>query len=101
MEQAPATSPARPVSIMVRSAAAAPATPITRLRLETSPSLAPSTAARSALPLPLLAPVWCSLSKTPGVSPAIGGLDGALIPRDCQTPRGTERRHSGLDTPRP
>ena len=50
IEQAPATSPASPVSRIVRPDTSAPATPITRLRFETSPSLAPSTAARSALP---------------------------------------------------
>ena len=50
IEHAPATSPASPVSRIVPPGTAAPATPITRLRLETSPSLAPSTAARSALP---------------------------------------------------
>ncbi len=35
---------------MVRAASEAPATPATRLRFETRPSLAPSTAARTVLP---------------------------------------------------
>ena len=39
-----------PVTRIVALDSAAPATPITRLRLETRPSLAPSTAARRALP---------------------------------------------------
>ena len=52
IEIAPATSPAKPVSRMVCAASPAPATPITRHRFDTSPSLAPSTAARSSLPLP-------------------------------------------------
>ena len=50
IEQAPAARPASPVNRIVFSAAFAPATPITRLRFETSPSFAPSTAARSAFP---------------------------------------------------
>jgi hypothetical protein len=56
IEQAPATSPANPVNRIWRPGTAAPATPITRLRLETRPSLAPSTAARSALPPPRCRP---------------------------------------------
>ena len=57
IEQAPATRPARPVNRIVFPGTAAPATPMTRLRLETSPSLAPSTAARSALP-PVAVPAF-------------------------------------------
>ena len=44
---APATSPATPVIRMVAWLALAAATPTTRLAVETMPSLAPSTAARS------------------------------------------------------
>jgi hypothetical protein len=47
---APAKRPAIPVTKMARPSRAAPATPMTRLRFDTSPSLAPMTAARSALP---------------------------------------------------
>ena len=46
----PAASPANPVMRMVCAASDAPATPATRLRFETSPSFAPSTAARIVLP---------------------------------------------------
>ena len=51
IEPAPASSPARPVTRTVSAETCAPATPITRLKFDSSPSLAPSTAARSALPL--------------------------------------------------
>ena len=50
IEHAPANRPARPVTRIACGARFAPATPMTRLRLEHNPSLAPSTAARSALP---------------------------------------------------
>ena len=47
IEKAPASSPATPMIRIERPDSSAPATPMTRLRFETSPSLAPSTAARS------------------------------------------------------
>ena len=50
IEQAPDTSPAIPVRTMDECAMLAPATPITRHRFDTRPSLAPSTAARSLVP---------------------------------------------------
>src|SRR2546421_148914 len=50
IEPAPARSPARPVTRMPWLSIDAPATPMTRLRFEQSPSFAPRTAARSALP---------------------------------------------------
>src|SRR5665213_3228616 len=52
IEQAPAMSPARPDTSNACAEIPAPKTPATRLRLETRPSLAPSTAARRALPPP-------------------------------------------------
>src|SRR5260221_5357137 len=58
MEHEPAARPARPASRIVWPSAAAPATPMTRLRFETRPSLAPRTAARRALPPP---PRWRSV----------------------------------------
>ena len=48
MENAPASSPAIPVSRITLCAAPVPATPMTRAVLETSPSLTPNTPARSA-----------------------------------------------------
>ncbi len=44
---APATSPATPATSMARVSAPDAATPSTRLAVDTMPSLAPSTAARS------------------------------------------------------
>src|SRR6266568_2152159 len=52
IEQARASSPASPVISTVCCENSAPATPMTRLRFDTRPSFAPSTAARSALPPP-------------------------------------------------
>ena len=53
IESAPARSPAKPATRTAAPPPEAPATPIERLRLETSPSLAPRTAARRALPPPI------------------------------------------------
>ncbi len=50
MEPAPANTPARPAIRISGLEFVAPATPIVRLRMDTSPSFAPSTAARRALP---------------------------------------------------
>jgi hypothetical protein len=50
MDIAPANNPAHPVSKMVLLETAAPATPMTKLILETNPSFAPKTAARKAFP---------------------------------------------------
>ncbi|KAG1530395.1 hypothetical protein G6F50_017344 [Rhizopus delemar] len=47
MDSAPATSPANPDVKMAPCVACAAATPVIRLAVETMPSLAPSTAARS------------------------------------------------------
>ena len=47
MDMAPAINPAIPVTSRVEWLALAAATPISRLAVETIPSLAPSTAARS------------------------------------------------------
>jgi hypothetical protein len=47
---APAKSPAIPVNNIVSLETAAPATPMTKLILETNPSLEPKTAARKAFP---------------------------------------------------
>lgn len=47
VDMAPATSPATPVTRMLPWLGPAAATPIARLAVETMPSLAPSTAARS------------------------------------------------------
>ena len=47
MESAPATSPAMPAVTIAALDAPAAATPSTRLAVETIPSFAPSTAARS------------------------------------------------------
>ncbi|KAG1241987.1 hypothetical protein G6F46_015450 [Rhizopus delemar] len=49
MDSAPATSPANPDVKMAPCVACAAATPVIRLAVETMPSLAPSTAARSQL----------------------------------------------------
>ncbi len=49
MLSAPATSPAMPARKIVWRSEVAPATPITMPAMETMPSLAPSTAARSRL----------------------------------------------------
>ncbi len=51
IEQAPAVRPASPARMTASREAAAPSRPITRQKLDTSPSLTPSTAARKALPL--------------------------------------------------
>lgn len=70
----PASSPARPAVRRVDRAPVAPATPTTRPAVETTPSLAPSTAARSQLsrvpsPLPWGSScVWSGVSVTPGAS---------------------------------
>jgi hypothetical protein len=76
-------SPARPTVRMVMPELMAPAVPMTRLRFETSPSLAPSTAARSALP-----PWRCRPSSSARVLPdKPPGIDAAI----CCTIRRWER----------
>src|SRR5829696_6748893 len=82
IEQAPATSPARPVNRIVRPGTAAPATPMTRLKFDTSPSLAPSTAARSALP-PARWPPSSRATALPG-TPLGGAAAIASTMRLCE-----------------
>ena len=57
MDSAPPTSPASPAVITVPADTSAAATPTTRLAIDTTPSLAPNTAARSQPPTPIL---WIS-----------------------------------------
>jgi hypothetical protein len=71
--QDPAARPARPVMRMVCAASDAPATPATRLRLDTSPSLAPSTWTRIVLPE---TDRWLAWSAAK-VEAAPGGGDGS------------------------
>lgn len=56
IEQAPAASPARPVSTTAPLEAAPPTTPVISAKLETSPSIAPNTAGRSQPPFTSR---WC------------------------------------------
>ena len=68
IEQAPASRPAMPPIRMVWLSTEAPATPMTRLRFEQRPSLAPSTAARRALP-PMLRCRLSSRASSPPEAP--------------------------------
>jgi hypothetical protein len=72
MEHAPAAKSASPVKTTVLLALPAPAMPITEQRLETSPSLAPTTAARKSFP-------------------EAQRCQGPRVARDCCTPAGASR----------
>src|SRR5882757_1633950 len=78
MDREPASSPARPAVRRAERELVAPATPTTRPAVETTPSLAPRTAARSQLSLAPRQSWWGSAGcgPAPSASPGVESLSG-------------------------
>src|SRR5262245_9243151 len=95
MERAPATIPASPASRIGPRVACAAATPTTRLLVEISPSLAPSTAARSQPTCPVRWSSGCVATAVVRVRLFLPTLRRALQPI-LQGARGTAT-HLGRD----